>query len=144
MKEQQAEYLLKLTRTYSASHLGSSSKSNRMLTRHNTVQIDRPVTFDWQDDLDSYSIMNSSKRTRILAKKIKKHDSQKIEELQTGYEALKIHLKAAFDDIERLKHENNQLRVEKGINTIEEQTEESKPFNNTDEDRSETELEATL
>ena len=139
MKEQQAEYLLKLTRTYSASHLSSSTKSNRLLTRHNTVQIDRPVTFDWQDDLDSYSIMNSAQRTRILAKKIKKHDSQKIEELQTGYEALKIHLKAAFDDIERLKYENNQLRVEKRINTIEEQTEESKPL-----DRSETELEATL
>lgn len=135
MREQQAEYLSKLTRTYSASHLASSTKSNRMLTRHNTVQMDRLVTFDWQDDLDLYSIPNSVKRTRIIAKKITKHDSQKIEELQTGYEALKLHLKAAFDDIERLKYENNQLRVEKGINTVEEQP---------DEDRPETELEATL
>ena len=31
-------------------------------------------------------------------------------------EALKNHLKAAFDDIERLKYENNRLRLQKEAN----------------------------
>jgi len=78
-----------------------------------------------------------------LQRKIKKHDSHKIEELQMSYEALKIHLKAAFDDIERLKHENNQLRVQKETNTIEEQS-DSRLLTNSDEDDPETELAATL
>jgi hypothetical protein len=102
------------------------------------------------DSPDSFSTLiysktneTSPKRTRIIAKKNQKHDSHKIEELQMSYEALKIHLKAAFDDIERLKYENNQLRVQNDGNTIEEQN-ESRLLTNTDEDEPETELEATI
>jgi hypothetical protein len=107
---------------------------------------------DNHDGMDSFSAFilpktneTSPKRTRIIAKKNKKHDSHKIEELQMSYEALKTHLKAAFDDIERLKHENNQLRVQQDVNTIQEQN-ESRLLTNSDEDEDEqeTELEATL
>jgi hypothetical protein len=73
---------------------------------------------DNHDDIDSFSAfifpkINNMNEIRIIAKKNKKHDSHKIEELQMSYEALKIHLKAAFDDIERLKYENHQLRRKK-------------------------------
>ncbi len=122
-------------------------KSNRMIIRHNTLQVDNSSMLDSPDSFSTLIFEKtnetSPKRTRIIAKKNKKHDSHKIEELQMSYEALKTHLKAAFDDIERLKYENNQLRVEKDGNLIQEQN-ESNLLTNTDEDESETELEATL
>jgi hypothetical protein len=140
LKAQQAECLAKMTRAYSTSNLKSSTKSNRIMSRYNTLQIDR------HDDVDSFSAFIfpktnnineiNPKRTKILAKKNKKHDAHKIEELQMSYEALKIHLKAAFDDIERLKNENNQLRTQ--------QHSDSRLLTNSDEEDPETELEATL
>jgi hypothetical protein len=60
-----------------------------------------------------------------------------------SYEALKTHLKAAFDDIERLKHENKQLRIQREIGTMQEQC-GSRLLTNSDEEDQETELEATL
>jgi len=111
------------------------------MSRYNTLQIENPVMFDRHDDVDSFSAFifpktNDIKETRILAKKNKKHDAHKIEELQMSYEALKIHLKAAFDDIERLKNENNQLRTQRHS--------DSRLLTNSDEEDPETELEATL
>ena len=141
IKDQQAEHQSKLARTYSTSYLTSSAKSNRLLTRHHTFQIDHSVMLD--DLIYSKTNETSSRQMRTIAKKNQKNDSHKIEELQMSYEALKTHLKAAFDDIERLKHENNQLRVQTSIHTIEEQN-EPRLLTNSEEDGSETELEATL
>lgn len=131
------------------------------MTRHNTLQLENTVMLGGHGGMDSFAAFifpkhtdkaeASSPQTPIIAKKNEKHDSHKIEELQMSYEALKTHLKAAFDDIERLKYENNQLRVQKDTNTIEEQNEStSRLLPNTDDededddDESETELEATL
>jgi len=142
VKAQQEEYLLKRTRAYSTSNLESSINSNRIISKHNTLQTNN------HDDMDSLSAFIFSKpnninetspiQTQIIAKKNKKHDSHKIEELQMSYEALKTHLKVAFDDIEQLKYENNQLRIQK------EKQNDSRLLTNSDEEDPETELAATL
>ncbi|CAF1163708.1 unnamed protein product [Adineta steineri] len=143
-----AERLSKLTRAHSTSNIKSSTKTNRILTRHNTIQIENNST---STGMDSFAAFIFSKNTQmnpttpIIAKKNEKHDAHKIEELQMSYEALKTHLKAAFDDIERLKYENNQLRIQQESNIIQEQNESSLLSNSDDdEEDQETELEATL
>jgi hypothetical protein len=96
-----------------------------MMPRHNTVQAESIVILGNHGEMDScaaiiFSKMNSNEtdptETVTIAKKNTKHDSHKIEELQMSYQALKTHLKAAFDDIERLQHENNELRVQRETN----------------------------
>ncbi|UJR10360.1 hypothetical protein I4U23_014565 [Adineta vaga] len=152
IKLQQAERLSKLTRAHSTSNLHPSTKSNRSMTRHNTIQLENHRMLD---DMDSFAAFIFPKNTPttdstpIVAKKNEKHDAHKIEELQMSYEALKTHLKAAFDDIERLKSENNQLRIQREANSIQELNETilSTTSDNDDDDNdegSETELEATL
>lgn len=86
-----------------------------------------------------------------MAKKTK-DDSQKIEELQMSYEAMKNHFRAAMDDIERLKNENQALRMRKNADNMQEQTvmktrsiDHDEQDDDDDEDReSENELEATI
>ena len=85
----------------------------------------------------------SPKKSSIKAKKNRKHESDKMEELQMSYEAMKTHLKEAFDDIERLKYENNQLRIQREANIIPEHN-ESKLFTDSEDEDSENDLEATL
>ncbi|CAF0845664.1 unnamed protein product [Rotaria sordida] len=153
IKLQQAERISKMTRAHSTSNLKSSTKSNSMRPRHNTLQLENTVMLGGQGGMDSFAAFifpknhntdeTSPTQTPINAKKNKKKDSHKLEELQMSYAALKTHLKEAFDDIERLKYENNQLRLHREINIIREQN-ESKLFTNSDEENSENELEQTL
>ncbi|CAF4950050.1 unnamed protein product [Rotaria sp. Silwood1] len=143
-----------MTRAHSTSNLKSSTKPNRMMSRHNTLQLENTVMLGGHDGMDSFAAFifpknqntsetSPTQKTPITAKKNKKHDSHKLEELQMSYEALKTHLKEAFDDIERLKFENNQLRLQREANTIQEHN-ESKLVTNSDEEDSENELEDTL
>ncbi|CAF0847212.1 unnamed protein product [Adineta ricciae] len=147
IKLQQAERLSKLTRAHSTSNLNPSTRSNRPMTRHNTIQLEK---HDVLSGMDSFAAFIFPKQTSTtdsapkIAKKNEKHDAHKIEELQMSYEALKTHLKAAFDDIERLKHENNQLRIQRETSTIQEQNEMTLSTNSDDDNGTETELEATL
>jgi hypothetical protein len=125
-----------------------------MMTRHNTLQLENTVMLGGHGGMDSFAAFifpkhtdnaePSSIQTPIIAKKNEKHDSHKIEELQMSYEALKTHLKAAFDDIERLTHENSELRIQRETNTIQEQNESSVLTNSDEEEDPDTELEATL
>lgn len=94
------------------------------MSRHYTQQFDKTTIVGGQNSIDSFAALifpntNSKDSTQMLssmiAKKNKKDDLQKVEELQISYEALKSHLKVAFDDIERLKNENNELRIQNGI-----------------------------
>lgn len=103
--------------------LNSSAKSNRIKTDYDLSELIFPT---------------------IIAKKNQKNDADKIEELQISYDALKTHLKAAFDDIERLKYENNQLRIQKQLNIIQESTSSEDEEEEDDNNDEETELEATL
>ena len=99
-----------------------------MVQRHNTIQLENTVHLGGRGGMDSFAalIFPNNNQTESsttnsplkIAKKNKKHDSHKIEELQVGYEALKTHLQAAFDDIERLKHENKELRIQTEGNNI--------------------------
>jgi hypothetical protein len=140
-----------MTRAYSASNLKSATKPHRMMSRHNTLQLENISTSDGGDSLAAFifpkntsnSNQTSPTRNATAAKKNKKVDSHKIEELQTSYDALKTHLKAAIDDIERLKYENNQLRLQREANMTEEQ-DESSVLSSSDDEDPETELEATL
>jgi hypothetical protein len=127
------------------------------MTRHNTFQLENTVLLGGRGGMDSFAALifpNNKKNTNenstknsspVIAKKKQKNDSHKIEELQMSYEALKNHLKAAFDDIERLKDENNTLRLRnEGNNT--QQTVDFGLLSTSDDDKeeSENELEATL
>jgi hypothetical protein len=134
-----------------------------LITRHNTLQLENTVLLGGRGGMDSFAALifpNNNKNNNenltknpspMMAKKTK-NDSQKMEELQTSYEALKTHLKAAFDDIERLKHENNELRVQRITNNLPQQQVEFGllPTNHEDRDEekdkeeSENELEATI
>ncbi|CAF2388969.1 unnamed protein product [Rotaria sp. Silwood2] len=124
-----------------------------MMSRHNTLQLENTVMLGGHGSMDSFSAFifpqnhNTNKtspiQTPITAKKKKKSDSHKLEELQLSYTALRTHLKEAFDDIERLKRENIQLRLQREANIVQEH-DESKLFTNSDEEDSENELTATL
>ena len=88
-----------------------------------------------------------SGRSPVVAKKNRKVEAHKMEELQMSYEAMKTHLKVAFDDIERLKNENNELRVHKEATVAHSQSEPRSFILSHEEDNDdepETELEATL
>ncbi|CAF3639705.1 unnamed protein product [Rotaria sordida] len=144
-----------ITRAHSTSNAKPSTKINRIMSRHHTLELENVVLLGDHDGVDSFAALifpndnseNSKNLSSITAKKNKKDDSQKIEELQTSYEALKSHLKAAFDDIERLKNENNELCMQKEINSSQQQIEFgilSTSHENKDKDESENELEVTL
>ncbi len=135
---------------------------NRTMTRHNTLQLENTVLLGGRDGMDSFAALifpnnnknnteNSIKNPSPMMAKKTKNDSQKMEELQTSYEALKTHLKAAFDDIERLKHENNELRVQRETNASQQQVDFgllSTNYEDRDEENakeeSDNELEATI
>jgi len=146
---EQAERVSKLKRAHSTSDMICSGQpSQRILTRHNTFQVENPVMIDSLDSLSNTIFF--PERKKISAKKNQKQDAHKLEELQMSYDALKTHLKAAFDDIERLKNENNQLRTQQGVMKTEEQTDDDDDddddddSDNYDDPGQETELEATL
>ena len=124
--------------------------------RHNIQSSENIVLFDdhgGKDSSTAFVFPNNnnhhlhSSNKNPSTKKIKKNDSQKMEELQTGYDALKSHLKIAFDDIEKLKKENNELRKQKEIN-YSRQNLDFKSLSMTheekDEDKLENKLEDTL
>ncbi|CAF5083528.1 unnamed protein product [Rotaria magnacalcarata] len=123
------------------------------MQRHNTIQLENTAMPGGYTGMDSFAAcifsknLNSNetspKKPLIKAKKNQKHESDKMEELQMSYEAMKTHLKEAFDDIERLKYENNQLRIQREANSTPEHN-ESKLFADSDNEDSENELEATL
>ena len=130
------------------------------MTRHNTLQLENTVVLGGRGGMDSFAALifpnnnsadNLTKKPSPTMAKKTKNDSQKMEELKTSYEALKTHLQAAIDDIERLKHENKELRVQRETNTGQQQVEfgllstnhEDINEENNDEE-SENELEATI
>jgi hypothetical protein len=141
-----------------------STKVNRTMTRHNTLQLENTVLLGGRSGTDSLAVLmfpnnnknnseNSAKNpSPMIAKKKNKNDSQKMEELQMGYEALKTHLKTAFDDIERLKHENNELRLQSEGNNSPQHVDfgllstshDGERKEQDDHEESENELEATL
>jgi hypothetical protein len=92
-------------------------KMNRTMTRHNTIQLQNTMDFDGRDGMDSFAAMifpnnrkNLPKNPLPIAIKKTKNDLQKMEELQMSNEALRNHLNAAMDDIERLKREIHEKR----------------------------------
>ena len=147
-----------MTRAYSTSNIKSSTKSNRMMSRHNTIQLENSVMLGGHDGMDSLAAFifpknnnnninqTSPTRARTIAKKNEKVDSHKIEELQTSNDALKNHLKAAIDDNERLRNEIEQLHLQREANMKEEQngTELLSDSDEEEEEDVETELEATI
>ena len=131
------------------------------MARHNTLQLENTVMLGGGREMDSFAAFifpksdatsndGSPGRSPIVAKKNLKVEAHKIEELQMSYEALKTHLKVAFDDIERLKNENNELRVQKEATVVHSQSEprsfilSHEEVDEDNEDEPETELEATL
>ncbi len=153
VRTQQAERLSKMTRAYSTSNIKSSTKSNRMMSRHNTIQLENSG-HDGMDSLAAFIFpknknninQTSPTRAKTIAKKNEKVDSHKIEELQTSNDALKNHLKAAIDDNERLRNEIEQLHLQREANMKEEQN-ETELLSDSDEEEeedAETELEATI
>ena len=158
-----AERCSKITRAHSISNIKPSPKENRAITRHNTLQLENTVLLGGRGDMDSFAALifpnnnkntdeNSTKKSSpVIAKKKQKNDSQKMEELQMSYEALKNHLKAAFDDIERLKDENNALRLRNEGNNTQQPVDfgllsasDDDKEEEADNEESENELEATL
>lgn len=125
---------------------------NRMMTRHNTLNLQNPDLVNNRSGMDSFAAMifpntnknQSDNSSPIMAKKTK-NELQKMEELQTSNEALKHHLKAAFEDIERLKHENNALRTKTESNNLPQSVQFGLlSTNNESKEESENELEATI
>jgi regulator of replication initiation timing len=129
------------------------------MSRHSTWQLENPSFNGDHSGMDSLAVLmfpnknsteNSMKTSSPIMAKKTKDDSQKMEELQTSYEAMKTHLQAAFDDIERLKQENDQLRVRRETNNSQQRIEFGLfPTNENneaekDEDEPENELAATL
>ena len=113
---QLAERSSRITRARSSSCVKETTKNQRPLARHNTLRLEGGSVATGHGDTGSFASVNFSKKTILpvaKAKKIAKHDSQKIEELKMSNEALKLHLKAAFDSIEQLKNENQGLRLHK-------------------------------
>lgn len=143
-----------MTRANSTSKLKPSTKPTRTMPRHNTLQLDNTFILTGHEvGVDSLAALmfpkksnsneSSPKQTPINARKNKKNEAHRLEELKMSYDAIKTHLKEAMDDIERLKQENNVLRMQRKENAIDEHT-ESKSLTSSDADDSETELEATL
>ncbi|CAF0869825.1 unnamed protein product [Rotaria sp. Silwood1] len=151
-----AERYSTITRAHSTSNAKPSTKINRIMPRHHTLDLENIVLLGGRGSMDSFAALifpnnnseNSMKNLSLTtAKKNKKDDSQKMEELKMSYEALKTHLKAAFDDIERLKIENIELRMQRVINSSQQQIEFgilSTSHENKDTQESENELEVTI
>ncbi|CAM4770857.1 unnamed protein product [Rotaria magnacalcarata] len=113
-----------VTRAHSISNTKPSTTLNRTMPRYYTQQFDNAVVLGGRDEMDSFAALifphsnpESLTKTRssLMAKKNRKDDSEKMEELQMSYEALKNHHKVAFDYIERLKNENNELRFQREV-----------------------------
>ncbi|CAF2088592.1 unnamed protein product [Rotaria magnacalcarata] len=113
-----------ITRAHSISNTKPSTTLNRTMPRYYTQQFDNAVVLGGRDEMDSFAALifphsnpESLTKTRssLMAKKNRKDDSEKMEELQMSYEALKNHHKVAFDYIERLKNENNELRFQREV-----------------------------
>lgn len=141
------------------------------MQRHNTFRLDNTALLGVHGGMDSFAAeIFAKKETGVkpkstppapprIAKKNQKHDSHKIEELQIGYEAMRTHLKAALDDIDRLKQENNVLRTKREESTDSqpgrvhgstadtsrrEEDDDDEDDDHEDEEEPDTELEATL
>lgn len=100
---------------------------------------------------NKHNTESSTKASSPMMAKKTKDDSEKMEELQMSNEALKNYLKAAIDDIERLKYENNELRIKTEGNNAQQQVEfDLLPTNHEDmdeekdQDESENELQNTI
>jgi hypothetical protein len=123
------------------------------MTRASTVYLQNTMDLDGRNGMDSFAAAifpnhrkASSRIPSSVAAKKTKNDSQKMEELQMSNEALKNHLKEAFDNIERLKRENNVLRVKRTSDASQYQPVVFGLIENTNEDdnESEDEREATI
>ena len=137
--------------------MAPSTNMNRMMTRHNTLQLENTVFLGGRGGMDSFAAVifpnnntaNSTTKNSspMKGKKNTKNDSQKMEELKMSYEALKSHLNTAFEDIERLKNENNELRLQKELTNSQPKIDFgllSTSHEEEDDEDSENELEATL
>jgi hypothetical protein len=140
-----------MTRAYSTTNCNEQPKIERPVARRDTFHLENARILGGRGKLDSFAALIfpetdkhssnvkalESVPTSVIAKKRVKNDSQKIEELQISYEALKVYLQAALDDNERLIDENQKLREEKlETSTIDE--------NSNNDEQTESELEATL
>jgi hypothetical protein len=147
-----AECHSKLTRTQSISDMKPSSKTNRMMSRRNTLQLENTVLLGGHNGMDSFAALifpnkesSTKKSPPILAKKNKKNDSQKMEELKICCEATKTHLNVAMDEIEKLKRENNELRMKREVSNLQEKIDFGLLSTNYEaKEEPENELEATL
>ncbi|UJR35763.1 hypothetical protein I4U23_028511 [Adineta vaga] len=117
----------KVTRAHSISNTKPSPKPRRMMSRHNTLQLENNIVLGGRGGMDSFAELifpNSNRNNQrvtykpsspVTGKKNEKNTLQKMEELETNYEATKNHLKTAFDEIDRLRNENKELRMEKEV-----------------------------
>ena len=119
---------------------------------------------DGQGGMDSLSAQLFAKKETgnlppapRIAKKNQKHDAHKIEELRISYEAIKSHLVAVLDDNDRLKEENNILRIKgetrtdsphddlySSLTNASREEDDEDDEDHEDDDEPDTEIEATL
>ena len=130
-----------------------------MMPRHNTVQLENTTLLGARNGMDSFTTFifpNKNQHMEGSSKNLppqaaKKNHSQKVEELETCLVAIKTHLNVAVDEVERLKRENNELRMQSQTNNLQQKIDfgllstnyEAKEDEN-DGEESENELEATL
>ncbi|CAF1609667.1 unnamed protein product [Adineta ricciae] len=148
----------KVTRAHSISNSKPSSRPARMMTRHNTLQLENTVMLGGRGDMDSFAALifpNSNRNnphvaynasSPLIRRKNEKNHLQKMEELEMNYKLKKKHLKVAFDEIDRLKQENDELRMRSEVYNQWQRTDSDAlpKSNETEKEGSDDELEATL
>ena len=130
--------------------MSSGKSTGKGIGRYGGSHLKNTGGFDMHGEKDSLAAMMFPNHRRTIkensppkmAKKTK-DDSQKIEELQMSYEAMKNHFRTALDDIERLKNENKALRMRREAENMHEQT-VMETTSLDEDDESENELEATI
>lgn len=128
------------------------------MSRHNTLQLDNTVMLGGRGGMDSFAavIFPNSNRNNprvaynasspLMGRKNEKDQLQKMEELEMNYKLKKQHLKVAFDEIDRLKQENEELRMRSEVYNQWQRTDSDalSKSNETEKEGSDDELEATL
>ena len=129
-----------------------------MMSRHNTLQLENTVMLGGRGGMDSFAALifpNSNRNSPsvayqasspLMGRKNEKNHLQKMEELEMNFKLKKKHLKVAFDEIDRLKQENNELRKRSEVYGQRQRTDSDAlpKSNETEKEGSDDELEATL
>ena len=122
-----------------------------MMSRHNTLQLENTVMLGDRGGMDSFAALICPSvayqaSSPLMGRKNEKNHLQKMEELEMNFKLKKKHLKVAFDEIDRLKQENNELRKRSEVYGQRQRTDSDAlpKSNETEKEGSDDELEATL